>query len=30
MDIVWLGAGIAFFVGSVGLVNFFVSLGIED
>lgn len=30
MDIVWLLAGVAFFVGSCGLVPFFGSLRAED
>lgn len=30
MDIVWLLAGVAFFVGSWGLVHFFDSLRAED
>ncbi len=30
MDIVWLGTGIALFVGCVGLVRFFHSLQGED
>lgn len=30
MDIVWLLAGVAFFVGSYGLVHFFGNLRAED
>ena len=30
MDIIWLAAGVAFFVGSCGLVRFFGSLRAED
>jgi len=30
MDFVWLMAGVAFFVGSYGLVQFFDSLRVED